>query len=138
MKFYEITFSPTGGTKRAADILSRGLSEQILEIDLCDRNQDFSAVALEEDDIALIAVPSYGGAPPRLPSIGWALCLESRPEQFLCAFMGTGRMTTPSLSCWMAPAKPVSGRLQRSLPLRNTLSRGRLRQGGRTRRMKSG
>lgn len=65
MKFYEITFSPTGGTKKAADILSQSLSEQILEIDLCDRNIDFSGIALAEDDIALIAVPSYGGRVPQ-------------------------------------------------------------------------
>ncbi|MCD8322294.1 MAG: 4Fe-4S binding protein [Oscillospiraceae bacterium] len=65
MKLYEITFSPTGGTKKAADILSYGLAEQILEIDLCDRTQDLSAVVLDEDDIALIAVPSYGGRVPQ-------------------------------------------------------------------------
>ncbi len=65
MKLYEITFSPTGGTKKAADILSHSLSEQISEIDLCDRNIDFSEVALTEDDIALIAVPSYGGRVPQ-------------------------------------------------------------------------
>ncbi|MCC8066022.1 MAG: EFR1 family ferrodoxin [Clostridiales bacterium] len=65
MKFYEITFSPTGGTKKAADILSHELSKQISEIDLCDRNIDFARIALEEDDIALIAVPSYGGRIPQ-------------------------------------------------------------------------
>ncbi|MCD8154904.1 MAG: 4Fe-4S binding protein [Clostridiales bacterium] len=65
MKFYEITFSPTGGTKKAADILSHELSEQLSEIDLCDRNTDFAEIGLEEDDIALIAVPSYGGRIPR-------------------------------------------------------------------------
>ncbi len=65
MKFYEITFSPTGGTKKAADILSRSLSQQAAEIDLCDRNVVFSEIALAEDDIALIVVPSYGGRVPR-------------------------------------------------------------------------
>ncbi|MCD8039586.1 MAG: 4Fe-4S binding protein [Lachnospiraceae bacterium] len=65
MKFYEIIFSPTGGTKKAADILSRSLSEEILEVDLCNREADFSKVSLSEDDIALIAVPSYGGRVPR-------------------------------------------------------------------------
>ncbi|MCD8398680.1 MAG: EFR1 family ferrodoxin [Lachnospiraceae bacterium] len=65
MKLYEITFSPTGGTKKAADILSRELSENILEIDLCDRNIDFAEIILDEDDIALIAVPSYGGRIPQ-------------------------------------------------------------------------
>ncbi len=65
MKFYEITFSPTGGTKKAADILSRSLSEQAAEIDLCARNVVFSEIALAEDDVALIAVPSYGGRVPQ-------------------------------------------------------------------------
>ncbi len=65
MKFYEITFSPTGGTKKAADILSRNLSEQVIEIDLCDRNVVFSEITLTEDDVALIVVPSYGGRVPQ-------------------------------------------------------------------------
>ncbi|MCD8021597.1 MAG: hypothetical protein LUF30_00940 [Lachnospiraceae bacterium] len=65
MKFYEITFSPTGGTRKVADILSHELSEQISEIDLCDRNIDFAEIVLDEDDIALIAVPSYGGRIPQ-------------------------------------------------------------------------
>ncbi|MCD7755649.1 MAG: 4Fe-4S binding protein [Firmicutes bacterium] len=65
MTFYEITFSPTGGTKRAADILSRCLAQQAAEIDLCNRNLDFSEAALTEEDVALIAVPSYGGRVPQ-------------------------------------------------------------------------
>ncbi len=65
MKFYEITFSPTGGTKKAADILSREFSKHISEIDLCDRTIDFAKIVLENDDIALIAVPSYGGRVPQ-------------------------------------------------------------------------
>ncbi len=64
MNFYEVTFSPTGGTKKVADILSRNLSEQISEIDLCDRNVAFSEIAMTDDDVALIAVPSYGGRVP--------------------------------------------------------------------------
>ncbi|MCD8053816.1 MAG: 4Fe-4S binding protein [Lachnospiraceae bacterium] len=65
MKFYEITFSPTGGTKKAADILCRNLAEQVQEIDACDRNTDLSELILTEEDIALIAVPSYGGRIPQ-------------------------------------------------------------------------
>ncbi len=65
MKFYEIFFSPTGGTKKTADILSHSLSQEIVEVDLCDRNAYFSNVSLNEDDVALIAVPSYGGRVPK-------------------------------------------------------------------------
>ncbi len=65
MNFFEITFSPTGGTKKAADILTHALAEQVLEVDLCDRTADFSGFALNSDDIALIAIPSYGGRVPQ-------------------------------------------------------------------------
>ncbi|MCD7837761.1 MAG: 4Fe-4S binding protein [Clostridiales bacterium] len=65
MRFYEITFSPTGGTRKAADILCRGLSDQVLTLDLCDRKVDFAQIMLEKEDIALIAVPSYGGRVPQ-------------------------------------------------------------------------
>ena len=64
MKIYELCFSPTGGTKKAADILAHGLSEKVTDIDLTDRNFNFGAVSLSEDDSAVIAVPSYSGRVP--------------------------------------------------------------------------
>ena len=60
MKFYEICFSPTGGTKKAADMLAEKLAEEIQSVDLTDYKTDFSGISLEEDDEAIIAVPSYG------------------------------------------------------------------------------
>lgn len=36
------------------------------EIDLTDAKEDFSAVAFARDDVAVIAVPSYGGRVPDL------------------------------------------------------------------------
>lgn len=53
---YTFLFSPTGGTAAVAEALGGG---QV--VDLTDRSRDFSAVALTADDVAVIAVPSYGG-----------------------------------------------------------------------------
>lgn len=64
MKLYEICFSPTGGTKKAADMLAEGLADEIQFVDLTESGADFSGISLEEDDIAVIAVPSYGGRVP--------------------------------------------------------------------------
>lgn len=64
MKLYGIYFSPTGGTKKAADILAKELASEIQDIDLTDSNVDFSAISLTENDVAVIAVPSYGGRVP--------------------------------------------------------------------------
>ncbi len=62
--FYQITFSPTGGTQKAADLLSAAWSEKI-EINLCDRRANF-AKNFTADDLCLVAVPSFGG---RVPAI---------------------------------------------------------------------
>ena len=64
MKVYQISFSPTGGTKKAADILTGALNGETEVIDLTNAHGDFGSVALTKEDIAVIAVPSYGGRVP--------------------------------------------------------------------------
>lgn len=64
MKLYSIVFSPTGGTQKAADLLVHALGGEAADIDLTDSKQDFSAVRLTGEDVAVIAVPSYGGRVP--------------------------------------------------------------------------
>ena len=64
MKIYEITFSPTGGTKRVADFLSNKLSRDITDIDLSNENVDLNKYSLTNEDTVLIAVPSYSGRVP--------------------------------------------------------------------------
>lgn len=62
MTFYEICFSPTGGTKAAADILTRDLSSESSFVDLTDYT--LNDISLTKEDTAVIAVPSYGGRIP--------------------------------------------------------------------------
>ena len=64
MKLYEITFSPTGGTQKAADILTEALGGQAAAVDLTDGGADSSAVVCAPEDIAVIAVPSFAGRVP--------------------------------------------------------------------------
>lgn len=61
MANYNIHFSPTGGTKKVADILADALGEAWKEIDLCREN---GPMALCAEDLCLISVPSYGGRVP--------------------------------------------------------------------------
>lgn len=65
MKIYEIIFSPTGGTKKAADIVADRFGSDIVLIDLTDRKLDFSSLSFEQEDICIVAVPSYGGRIPQ-------------------------------------------------------------------------
>jgi len=61
---YKMIFSPTGGTKRVADILADRLAENTLTIDLCDKTLDVSGIHFDGEDVCVIAVPSYGGRVP--------------------------------------------------------------------------
>ena len=61
MANYNIHFSPTGGTKKVAQILVDALGGQWLEIDLCRIPE---AMELGAEDLCVISVPSYGGRVP--------------------------------------------------------------------------
>lgn len=61
MSNYNIYFSPTGGTKKVADILVTNLFEEYKYIDLC---KDIDVFNLEEQDVCVVSVPSYGGRVP--------------------------------------------------------------------------
>ena len=60
---YNIYFSPTGGTKRVADILIGNLGGECCEIDLCREIESFS---LQADDVCLVSVPSFAGRVPQI------------------------------------------------------------------------
>jgi len=62
MNVYQIVFSPTGGTQKVTDILTAQWETK--KIDLSDPKVDFSAIALGKDDLAFVAVPSFGGHMP--------------------------------------------------------------------------
>lgn len=61
MANYSFLFSPTGGTRKAADILTAAMGGSWQEIDLC---QAVTPMTLTRSDTALVVVPSYGGRVP--------------------------------------------------------------------------
>ena len=66
MRVFQIVFSPTGGTQKVTDIITSEWGKPVEKIDLSDPEADFSAVSLEKGDVAVIAVPSFGGRVPSL------------------------------------------------------------------------
>lgn len=66
MKLHIIYFSPTGGTKKVADLLSKNWDLPVTEIDLSDPNCDFAQYSFQADDICIIAIPSFGGRVPQI------------------------------------------------------------------------
>ncbi|MCI8464503.1 MAG: 4Fe-4S binding protein [Lachnospiraceae bacterium] len=64
MSVYEIVFSPTGGTQKAADSFTDAFCKAHVYLDLTRQDQDFSAYSFQEEDVCIVAVPSYGGRVP--------------------------------------------------------------------------
>lgn len=66
MKVSQIVFSPTGGTGKVAEVITQAWGMPVTKIDLSNAETDYSSLRLEKEDIAIIAVPSYGGRVPSL------------------------------------------------------------------------
>ena len=69
MKLYAITFSPTGGTKKSAELLCQALGSSFEHIDLTSPRQDFTQYQLTSQDLCVVAVPSYGGRIPPVAAL---------------------------------------------------------------------
>jgi ferredoxin len=61
MSSYNIYFSPTGGTKKVADILVKELFSEYVNVDLC---RSIGEASFDANDVCIVSVPSYGGRVP--------------------------------------------------------------------------
>lgn len=73
MSYTSILFSPTGGTQTVAKQITASWPGHGHAIDLC--NGDFGAISFTNQDVVLIAVPSYAG---RVPAAAAARLLQIR------------------------------------------------------------
>lgn len=64
MSVYEITFSPTGGTKKVSDHFTRSFSRESTCIDLISQRTDYTSYSFSPEDVCIVSVPSYGGRVP--------------------------------------------------------------------------
>lgn len=84
MRIVSIVFSPTGGTARAAGMVTGTWGQPAETVDLSDPSADFSAVSLAKDDLVLIAVPSFGG---RVPAVAVQRLSRVQGSGALCALL---------------------------------------------------
>ncbi len=66
MNISQIIFSPTGGTKQVTNTITEAWGMPVSEIDLTNADSDYTSIRMKEDDMVVIAVPSYGGRVPPL------------------------------------------------------------------------
>ena len=66
MKIHQIIFSPTGGTRRVSEKLCLEMGVESLVTDLCVKAADIQLPNIQEDDLAVIAMPVFAGRVPAL------------------------------------------------------------------------
>lgn len=84
MRVIQIIFSPTGGTRKVVETMTSQWDIPADEIDLTDAKNDFSACNLSADDVAVIAVPSFGG---RVPALAAERIKRIRGNQARCVLV---------------------------------------------------
>lgn len=85
MTTYQITFSPTGGTRRVCDLISSGIGNATVARELCEQRYDSTPIAMSEGDIAVIGMPVYGG---RVPSEAVTRLRNVLRGPGMCAIVG--------------------------------------------------
>ncbi len=84
MNISQITFSPAGGTNQVAEIITKSWQMPVKKIDLSLANTDGSSLNFGKEDIAVIAVPSYGG---RVPGLAAQRIARIHGNQALCVIV---------------------------------------------------
>ena len=116
MKLYGIVFSPTGGTQKAAALLTDALGGEVTHVDLTDGKQDFHAVSLTKEDTAVISVPSYAG---RVPSVAVErlTMLNGQGCSAILVCVTATVLTKIHWWSWRMPQSRLAFRLSLPLPL---------------------
>lgn len=82
MGYFQLVFSPTGGTERAARAVTSVWGSDVSSIDLSDPG--FSGLTLQAEDLALIALPVFGG---RLPALAGQRLSQVQGNGARCALL---------------------------------------------------
>lgn len=61
---YQAYFSPTGGTRKVAEILAESWGCESRKLDLSDPEGEYLTCRMEPEDVCILAVPSFGGRVP--------------------------------------------------------------------------
>ena len=104
MNAVEIVFSPTGGTEKVADIIGKHWDENPAKIDLSDAAADFSKCEITRQDMAVIAMPSFGGRAPAVAIDRLKKSTGTGQDVSSSASMETGHTRIRSLR-WRTPRR---------------------------------
>lgn len=86
MSVYSVIFSPTGGTKKIADLFTSAFAEEYKEIDLTDKA--CGAHSFDKEDVCIMSVPSFGGRVPEEAAKRMSMLCGNGAKAILIAVYG--------------------------------------------------
>lgn len=66
MTIHNITFSPTGGTRRVGELLCKELGGECVTTELCTKKENLKLPGIHTDDLTVISMPVYAGRVPAM------------------------------------------------------------------------
>ena len=132
MRYTQLVFSPTGGVRKAAGLLSAAISDRFETIDLSLTLNGQKSARFSKEDVCLIAVPCFGG---RVPEIALTRLAQTSGGG---AHTAIGRMGIRFPNCGMRRAKRDISPLRLSALSLSTASSPRLPPEDRMTRMREG
>ena len=66
MTIHNITFSPTGGTRRVGELLCKELGGECVTTELCTKKENLKLLGIHTDDLTVISMPVYAGRVPAM------------------------------------------------------------------------
>ncbi|MDE6450773.1 MAG: 4Fe-4S binding protein, partial [Odoribacter sp.] len=66
MNIHQITFSPTGGTRKVCEYICEGIDKKPLVTDFCVKERQIRVPDIQEEDLVVIAMPVFAGRIPVL------------------------------------------------------------------------
>lgn len=66
MNIHQISFSPTGGTRRVSELLCKGFDAESYTTELCTKQENLKYPDINADDLVVVSMPVYAGRVPAL------------------------------------------------------------------------
>ena len=66
MTIHNITFSPTGGTRRVGELLCKEFGGECVTTELCTKKENLKLPGIHTDDLTVISMPVYAGRVPAM------------------------------------------------------------------------
>lgn len=76
MRIHQITFSPTGGTRRVSEMLCKGLGGNVMATELCVPAAQITPPSVAPSDLVVVAMPVYAGRVPAM-AVERLRCVEA-------------------------------------------------------------